>query len=355
MEPWPCYPPAMQTRRKRRLGPVFGLLVLAPFVGEFLLGNLAASELWLGVLLAPLYGCGALLVRELGRRSGGWPSMLLLAAAYALIEEGPVDQLLWNDSYAGHDYLHGDSFLPALGMSVELTLTILALHTIWSICVPIAIVETFVPGRRDTAWLGRSGLTVVGAGYALGALLVFWGNYTEEHFIASPAQLGGIVIVIVALVVLAFRLRWRHLPRVGGSAPPPWIVGAAALAGTSAYWAPMVLVTAGWYEWVGVAVWCLVVAVGVVLVSRWSRQEGWGQQHRFALAAGAALTYVWTSFPLRPEAGGSLTVDLTSNAVFAAVALVILALAARAAARPAPPTEHRASAGTAPTGGAGAV
>jgi hypothetical protein len=155
-----------------RLGPVFGLVFLKPVVGEFLLGNLTLADPWLGLLLAPLYGCGALLVRELGRRGGGgWPSMLLLAAAYALIEEGPVDQLLWNDSYAGENLLSGDSFIPAIGMSVELTQTILALHTIWSICVPIAIVETFVPHRRADPWLGRVGLTVIGVVYALGPVL----------------------------------------------------------------------------------------------------------------------------------------------------------------------------------------
>lgn len=59
----------------RRLGPAFGLFPLAPLVGEFLVGN---------------------------RSGGGWPTMVLLAAAYALIEEGPVDQLLWMvTSHAG--------------------------------------------------------------------------------------------------------------------------------------------------------------------------------------------------------------------------------------------------------------
>jgi hypothetical protein len=42
-------------------------------------------------------------------------------------------------------------------MSVELTLTIFALHTVWSICVPIAIVGAFVPHRRAEPWLGRVG------------------------------------------------------------------------------------------------------------------------------------------------------------------------------------------------------
>lgn len=313
----------------RRVAPAIGLFLLAPFVGEFLLGNLAIHELYLGIILAPLYGGGALLIREVARRTGrGWPTMFLLAAAYALMEEGPVDQLLWNDSYAGADLLHGDSYLPALGMSVELTQAILALHTIWSICVPIAIVETFAADRRTTPWLRTPGFVVTALVYAGGAVLVFFGNYSEEHFLASPAQIGGVGLVIVLLVVLAFRVR-QSRPPIDGEAPSPWLVGALALLGTSTYWAPSTLITAGWYEWIGVVVWCVLVAAGVLAVSRWSRQHGWGDRHRFALAAGAVLTYAWTAFPTRPESGGSETADLIGNAVFAAVAVAVLLLAAR--------------------------
>ena len=132
-----------------------------------------------------MYGGGAVLVRELARRyGGGWPTIALLACAYALIEEGPLDQLLWNGSYPGVDSFHTASYVPALGTSVELIQTVIALHAVWSICVPIALVETFVPERRATPWLGRTGLIVIATIYALGAAFVFWGNYSEYHFIA---------------------------------------------------------------------------------------------------------------------------------------------------------------------------
>ena len=106
-----------------------------------------------------------------------------------------------------------------------------------------------------------------------------------------------------------------------------------ALAGTSAYWGPAVLVGAERYEWAGVAVWCVVAVLGVTVVTRWSHQDGWDQRHRFALAAGATLTYVWTAFPVRPDVAAPLAVDLVSNAVFGGVAVTILVFAARMAAR----------------------
>jgi hypothetical protein len=55
------------------------------------------------------YGCPALLAREVVQRTGrGWPSLLLLAAALAVLEAGAIDQALfaeenslvrgWNES-----------------------------------------------------------------------------------------------------------------------------------------------------------------------------------------------------------------------------------------------------------------
>ncbi|MEV6416213.1 hypothetical protein [Kribbella sp. NPDC051718] len=308
----------------RRVAPALGLAFLAPFVGEFLLGNLTLGELGIGLLLAPMYGAGALLIREVTRRTGrGWPTMALLATAYALIEEGPIDQLLWNDSYAGQDLLHGDSYLPAVGMSVELTLAIIALHAVWSISVPIAIIETLAGPRRTTPWLRTPGLVVTALLYVAGGVFVFFGNYSEEHFLASPAQLIGVAVVIVALVVLAFR-PCKPVTPIPGRAPAPLMVGVGALVATSAYLAPPAFISAGWYEWPGVIVGCVVAGLGLTLIPRWSRQDGWGQVQVFALAAGATLTYTWVAFPTRPESGGSPTVDLIGNAIFGLVAVLVL-------------------------------
>src|SRR5262245_42066247 len=73
--------------------PAVTLLVLSPIVAEFLLGDFSVRQLPFVLFFIPQYGGGALLVRELTRRSKrGWPTMLLLASAYALIEEGFTTQ-----------------------------------------------------------------------------------------------------------------------------------------------------------------------------------------------------------------------------------------------------------------------
>jgi hypothetical protein len=46
-------------------------LVLSPLVAEVTLGSTPVSRIWLVLLWLPVYGAGALLVRELVRRRGG--------------------------------------------------------------------------------------------------------------------------------------------------------------------------------------------------------------------------------------------------------------------------------------------
>ncbi|MDX6276092.1 MAG: hypothetical protein QOJ72_220 [Nocardioidaceae bacterium] len=323
------YGVAMDVRSSRWF--VAALIALSPFVGEFLLGNLTLRELPLGVFLAPMYGLGAVLVREVTRRSGGgWPAIFLLAAAYALIEEGLVDQLLWNDSYADHDYLHGPSYIPMVGTSVEAVQTILALHIVWSICVPIAIIERLAGRRGTTPWLTTRGTTFVGAAFFVSIILIGIAGYSEEQFLASPAQLIGCSVVIVALILAAFRVRGHRFATRPAQAPRPFVVGAVTLATTSAYWGPAVLVSRESYEWFGVVIWLAVGLGGGWWLLRSSRSVGWGSTHRFAAAAGATLTYAWASFPVVPEAyHPSRALDLTSNAVFGLVALAILVTAAQ--------------------------
>src|SRR5947209_3470482 len=89
-----------QKRRKVQIGPVIGLFFTAPLVAEFLLGNLPIKLLAALIVLAPMYGGGAVLIREIVRRSGrGWPSILLLGMAYGIFEEAYVTQSLFNPNY----------------------------------------------------------------------------------------------------------------------------------------------------------------------------------------------------------------------------------------------------------------
>jgi hypothetical protein len=60
--------PVIETQ-KRRFLPVAFLFFLAPLFGEYLLGNLKLSEIIYLPFIAPLYGAGALIIREVTRRA----------------------------------------------------------------------------------------------------------------------------------------------------------------------------------------------------------------------------------------------------------------------------------------------
>ena len=91
----------LKSQEKRRgIWPALGLVFVAPLVAEFLLGNLPIKLLPALIVLAPMYGGGALLIREVVRRTGrGWPSILLLGMAYGIFEEAYTTQSLFNPNY----------------------------------------------------------------------------------------------------------------------------------------------------------------------------------------------------------------------------------------------------------------
>lgn len=204
------------SRTRRRVAPALGLFALAPLIGECLLGDLTVTEIvfFLLPLLAPMYGGGALLIREVARRTGRGPAtMLVLGVAYGLVEEGLADQMLFNRDYAGHD-LMGDTYVPGLGVGGWLTIGVVTMHAVWSTNVVIALAESLVPGRAETSWLGRTGLVVTGAVFlagtvpgpwAIGALLAYAGGSFATGPESAPEQ-GADYVVNAVLAVAAIGL-----------------------------------------------------------------------------------------------------------------------------------------------------
>ena len=192
--------------KKRGIWPALGLVFVAPLVAEFLLGNLPIKLLPALIVLAPMYGGGALLIREVVRRTGrGWPSILLLGMAYGIFEEAYTTQSLFNPNYLKLNLgLLTPAYIPSLGIGAWWTLWMLMVHGIWSISTPIALVEACVPDRARTPWLGRVGLVVVALVFLFGACASTAIGYKQDHYLASMVQFAGAAVVIVLLVVAAF-------------------------------------------------------------------------------------------------------------------------------------------------------
>ena len=305
------------------MSPPWALFFLAPFIGEWLLGNQPASDFAAILVLAPMYGGGALLIREVARRTGrGWPAIIALAAAYALVEEGPIDQLIYNPGYLDLTSFDGLLEIPGTGVSLSLLLASLVLHTVWSICTPIALVEAFDPSGRP--WLRTRGLVFVALVFLAGSVMLTWVQADENDFFASPGQLIATWAVIVGLVVLAFRLP-RPSPG-SGVVPTPFVAGVTAFALTSLYWVESFLTAyvVSVSPWFDVVTFVVLVPLSIWVGVTWSRREGWNRTHVVALASGAALTYSWAGFV------NSAYLDITTqeavigSAIFASFALLLV-------------------------------
>ena len=141
-----------------RAHPVLCLLILTPGIPEYLSSsspvytivlNPAQFALQLAANLG-LYGPGVLLIREaMIRWDKGWASVLLLGAAYGILEEGIALSTLFNPGagpvgqlgYFGH----------WLGVSWVWSAGILPVHMIFSISIPILLLGLALPGTGARA------------------------------------------------------------------------------------------------------------------------------------------------------------------------------------------------------------
>jgi hypothetical protein len=309
----------------QRLAPALGLLLLAPWVGEFLLGASPLQNIFGFPLLVPLYGGGALLIREVARRTGrGWPTIFLLAAAYGVIEAGLVDQSLFNSSFnEGHEFQQVTP-IPALGISAYDTLSFVIGHVIWSISIPIAIAEMLTPARRTTPWLGKVGLAMTSVLYLIGCAIVFNFIYDEGKFLASPGQLIGAAAVSLALIVTAIAIKKKKHPAAPSArpVPKPWPLGVGTFVVASIFFARP-------ESWTGVIMGIFILCIVSPLVAHWSRQQGWSLRHQFALVAGALLTYAWAGFVLTMLFWSDEAIAWIGNVLFALIAIVLLIVTAK--------------------------
>ncbi|MEU6715307.1 hypothetical protein ABZ897_27915 [Nonomuraea sp. NPDC046802] len=325
-----------------RVAPAVGLWFLAPLIAEYLMGNMPITNVAALIPLTIMYGGGALLIREFVRRTGrGWPAMMVFGTAYGMIEEAFITQTLWSESWYDVRILDY-GYLPALGTALPWVLFMVGVHTVWSISVPIAIMETLAGPRRTTPWLGTTGFRVLASIIAAFVLLVVGYVVIEGIYLAGPPQYAGAALAIAAIIAIGLRLR-GGAPGLPGSAPSPWSMLAFALAAGAFFvllYATDPTGLSPWLAralpvppWLSVLLYLALFAVSGVLVSRWSRREGWSQAHRLALAAGAVLTYAWHSFPWKSIVPASLPLDLTSNAIMTAGAIALLVAAALRAGR----------------------
>lgn len=230
--------------------PVLALLLLAPTVPELLTGSTPISMLFFDPLafaisflgIVGLYGTGALLIREfVVRFEKGWASVLLLGAAYGIVEEG----------FAAHTFFEPGGFTPvnnlgwyghAFGVNWLWALGLTAFHALYSIALPILLTQLWFPEVKNVRWLDRGASVVVAAVYvfvvALFSVVVGHGP--------SEALLLLFLGVLAVLVYLAYRLPADLLSvRPGPARLSPWGLALDGAVFFSAWTLVLVLAASG--------------------------------------------------------------------------------------------------------------
>lgn len=308
--------------------PVIALLLLAPIIGELLSGATRLSYIFVLVPQVMVWGCGALLIRELTRRwRGGIVTFVLLGLALAVAEEFVIQQtslapLPWLSTQIAYGRVWEVNWLYFLYM--------LGYETVWIVLVPILVVELLFPALRTTPWIRTRGLVITSAVFIAGSVIAWYLWVVQARvqvFKAAPyhppaATLMIGVLAIVALGYAAFALRGHRARSTSAKAPSPALVAAATvLLGLPWY----VLITLVFVPTPAVPFWLWIVggvawALGSYrLLVRWANAFGWGAMHYWSLAFGALLVNM---------GGGYLgsnywpATDLYAKIVFNAAAVV---------------------------------
>lgn len=288
-------------RIKRIIPPALALFLLAPSVGELLSGSAPPAEFFTPfgfTVMTLLYGGGALTARELKVRWGkGMGSLLLLGAAYGVLEEGLMVASFQNPHWQDLGVL--GEFGRWLGVNWVWAVELTAYHAIVSVTVPVMLVELAYPEAKAEPWLRRRWLWMIPG--LLMADVVFglfvFSSFTG-FFPPSPQY------AFMALLTAAFILQARRLPSDWarrGTKPMrrPRFYGLIALTGAIAcgliFWVlPNIL------DFALAPVFVILLGAATILgVIRLLIGYDWRQgtpMHRYGLAAGALSLFIVFSF-----------------------------------------------------------
>ena len=200
------------------------LIFFAPFVGEGLSTSTPVLE-WLNplviILLVFLYGFGALIVRELmirwGKGSEGWISLLLLGAAYGIIEEGLYLMSFFNPNWQDVGILgaYGRFFGVNWVWVVQLTI----FHMIYSITIPVVLTHIAFPGVKEESWLNKKALIFIIIIFILCGPIWMLFVIDTYNYIPGVAEYLGFLILTVLLILFARKAPVEIFEKIEVDAP----------------------------------------------------------------------------------------------------------------------------------------
>lgn len=294
-----------QKLKRPRLWPaILALYVLAAIIPECVATFNTAPRTFLVnppsfFFLTAFYGSANVLMRELVRRQPRrLLSLLLLGIAFGFVNEGVIAGTWYTVKPDGYLFIGGIDW----GWAVALTM----FHTLYSVIIPIFLVEAIFPSRARINWLRRRG--TIGFGILLAftiSFIFFLPTYRLERVL--------VLLIAIVLVIIAARLPLSVFARPQGPRAAPGLgkLRVAGFTGTMLFFGAILLVPGIFVHTIFLAnpalaqilTILITLAVGVFLlitVQRWSKRHNWGNRQVLALITGALLPTILLSLILPP-------------------------------------------------------
>jgi hypothetical protein len=317
--------------RRSSGAPVAALLILAPVLSELLFGTTRITVIFVLLPQVGIWGCAAILIRELVQRRGlGWHSILLLGISAAIAEECIIQQTSLAPLVGvPPDQVYGRYF----GVNWVYFLWAIAYESLWAILMPIQLVELIFLERRDEPWLSSKGI-IIASSVCLTACFVAWYSWTQLFLpqvspgsaYRVPIESQAIALAVIAALVTAALLPMRLpsvLPAVKRDGPRPWLVGLTSFV-MAAPWFALVFIAYGATPALPVIVpiLCGLLWMGVAWTRflEWSARPGWSDSCRLAAIFGALGGNMLAGYPLLAAMKAPL-IDVSGKVVFNAIAV----------------------------------
>jgi hypothetical protein len=196
-----------------QMHPVVCLLLLSPGIPEYISGSSPTNAIVLNPAMFAfqilanlgLYGPGVLLVREaMVRWKKRWATVLLLGAAYGILEEGIALSTLFdpNANPVGKFGFYGHW----LGVNWVWVAGILPVHMLFSISLPIVLLGLAVPRTNGQSLLSRRHLWVVSAVLGIDVIVLFLFVSKVSGFWMGWPVFASSLVAMALLVLVARRV-----------------------------------------------------------------------------------------------------------------------------------------------------
>ncbi len=294
---------------KRRA--LIALVLLSPLTAELLSGSSPPLEFFFPpgfLLLVGLYGSGVLLVRELALRWGkGWPSILLLGAAYGILEEGLIVRSFFDPGWMDLGILGEYGRWAGINWVWSVWLTIF--HGLVSIAVPIILVNLMYPSQKRARLTTDPQLLLpVLALVVIAAVSPFLFEYEPEAHLYSLAVLS---MVLFGLAAYMFPRDWPRMKSDAPILPPSYFSAIGFLYMVFSLVIVYALPGAGLQPYAVIALLCL-LSCGALWVLINSAGRGYNEMALLALVVGLLAPFIIVSFV--HEANGIIGMSLVGIA-----------------------------------------